>query len=223
MAKIAVKQESAQKTEKRQRIPKPFPNTSFEECLQIAKAIQDYAAGEKVRRISLFDHLHKSPDSGPTKQLIANCNKYDLINGGATAEYLELSSKGKMASSDTISEGERRKSQVELGIVHIPAFNLLFEKFKNNKMPARQVLKDTLKEIPVNEAILEECVDIFIVNLKYLGLLRTISGNERIIPLEHLLEEIEVGKGEKPPETVNGEMNLPAASSGVSARLRYFT
>jgi hypothetical protein len=205
MAKTTVKPGATQK-ERKQRIPKPFPTMPFEECLRIAKAIQEYASGEKIRRITLFDHLQKSPDSGPTKVLIANCNKYDLITGGATAEYLELSSNGRIASSDDISEVERKKAQIELGIIHIQAFNYLFEKYKNNKIPARQVLKDSLREIPMNEVILEECIDIFIVNLKYLGLLRTISGSERIISLEHFIEELNNGKGEKYSETINNEI-----------------
>jgi hypothetical protein len=206
MAKTTVKPGATQKQERRQRIPKPFPTMPFEECLRIAKAIQEYASGEKIRRITLFDHLQKSPDSGPTKVLIANCNKYDLIKGGATAEYFELSSKGRIASSDDISEIERKKAQIELGIIHIQVFNYLFEKYKNNKMPARQVLKDSLREISVNEVILEECIDIFIVNLKYLGLLRTISGSERIISLEHVIEESDSGKGGKYSEPINSEI-----------------
>jgi hypothetical protein len=52
-----------------------FPAASFEEALTIANGIQKHAAGQKVRRLTLFDQMKKSPDSGPSRQLIVNSNK----------------------------------------------------------------------------------------------------------------------------------------------------
>ena len=46
---------------------KPFPSVTFEEALQLANAIQDHAAGQKVRRLTLFDKMGKSPSSGPSR------------------------------------------------------------------------------------------------------------------------------------------------------------
>ena len=43
---------------------KPFPSVTFEEALQLANAIQDHAAGQKVRRLTLFDKMGKSPSTG---------------------------------------------------------------------------------------------------------------------------------------------------------------
>ena len=34
-----------------------------------------------------------------------------------------------------------------------------------------------------------ECIDTFIINVKFLGLLRTIAGSERLIPIEQAIEE----------------------------------
>lgn len=61
--------------EKRERRTTLFPAVPFEEALTIANAIQKHAAGQKVRRLTLFDSLGKSPDSGTSRQLITNSSK----------------------------------------------------------------------------------------------------------------------------------------------------
>ena len=64
-----------------------FPVSSFEEALALANAIQKHASGQKVRRLTLFDQMGKSPDSGPSRQLIVNSNRYGLTKGSAVSEH----------------------------------------------------------------------------------------------------------------------------------------
>ena len=47
-----------------------FPAATFEDALELATAIYRFGSGQPVRRISLFDDLGKSPESGPSRQLI---------------------------------------------------------------------------------------------------------------------------------------------------------
>jgi len=47
------------KPKKRTRKARPFPACSFSEALTVGEAIQKYAAGQKVRRLTLFDNLKK--------------------------------------------------------------------------------------------------------------------------------------------------------------------
>src|SRR5579884_3035619 len=86
--KQTAKRKSRQKSSGK-RAARPFPASSFEEALQLAKAAFDYGSGKPVRRLSLFDHLGKSPESGPSRQWITNANKYGLIEGGYQADQLE--------------------------------------------------------------------------------------------------------------------------------------
>jgi len=51
---------------------------------------------------------------------------------------------------------------------------------RGNKVPAREVLADSLEEFGIPAVHREECVDTFIVNAKFVGLLRTIAGAERL-------------------------------------------
>ena len=67
--------------ERRKRTNRPFPAAPFEETLSFAQVIYAFGSGQPVRRLSIFDHLQKSPESGHSRQLIINANKYGLIEG----------------------------------------------------------------------------------------------------------------------------------------------
>lgn len=176
--------------ERRERRTTLFPAVPFEEALTIANAIQKHAGGQKVRRLTLFDSLGKSPDSGASRQLITNSHKYELTKGSYAAEYLELTPEGNLATAADVAPREQLTARFKLAIEQIPVFKALYETQKGNRLPATTVLEDLVKEqgIPTEDA--KECVDIFIVNAKYLGILKPIAGAERIIPIEQAIEEL---------------------------------
>lgn len=167
-----------------------FPAASFEEALTIANGIQKHAAGQKVRRLTLFDQMKKSPDSGPSRQLIVNSNKYGLTKGSYAAEHLELTPDGKLATGSEVEPSEKLKVRFKLAIEGIPPFKALYEALKGNRLPATSVLEDLAKEQGIPEADAKECVEMFIVNAKFLGVLKPIAGAERIVPIEQAIEEV---------------------------------
>src|SRR5687768_17842229 len=57
-------------TEKKARVQRSFPAATFEEALELADAIQRFAAGHRIRRLTLFENLGKAPDSGHSRALI---------------------------------------------------------------------------------------------------------------------------------------------------------
>src|SRR5438034_11021335 len=75
---------------KRAYTKRSYPSSSFEEALPLAQAIQSFASGERVRRLTLLGQLNKSPTSGATRNLISNSTRYGLTTGSHTAEWLEL-------------------------------------------------------------------------------------------------------------------------------------
>ncbi len=189
-SKVPQKLVKKTKKSKRSRRTTLFPASSFEEALTIPNAIQKHAAGQKVRRLTLFDQMGKSPDSGPSRQLVINANKYGLIKGNYASEHLELTTDGKVATSNEATPAEKLTARFKLGIDRIPPFKALYETQKGNRLPAQSVLEDAAKEKGVPSEDAKECVEIFIVNAKFLGILKPIAGAERIIPLEQALEEI---------------------------------
>jgi len=212
--------EPAAEADRKARRTALFPASSFEEALVIPNAIQKHASGQQVRRLTLFDQLGKSPDSGPSRQLITNANKYGLIKGNYTSEHLELTPEGRVATgSDDVSSRDRLSTRFALAIERIAPFKALYETLKGNRVPASSVLEDLAKDrggVPSEET--KECVELFVVNAKSVGILKPIAGAERIIPIEQVIEELpSAGPAasrtirsthEKPDEDVDGFRNI---------------
>lgn len=190
---------------KRKRSQRPFPAAPFEETLEFARAIYTFGSGQPVRRLSIFDHLQKSPESGPSRQLIVNANKYGLIEGSYAAEHLKVTADGLKAIDPDIQPREQTKARAKLAIDSIPPFATLYGRFVSNKLPARAALIDAAKEVGVPDGMYEECVDTFIVNLRFVGLLQTLSGAERIVTVDHLLDSLPSTQG-----TARRSFNEPA-------------
>jgi hypothetical protein len=175
---------------KRTRTVRNFPASDFEEPLEFAKQILEFGAGQPVRRVSLFNHIGKSSESGGSRQLITNAGKYGLIKGSYQAELLELTPEGKKAADEQIQSRERARARVELAIMNIEPFKGLYDRFKSLKLPAKAAMVDAAKELGVSVDAAEEAVDTFVVNLRFVGLLQTLSGADRIITVDHLLEDL---------------------------------
>lgn len=190
--KIATRRKTAAAgaTGRAPRASRPFPAATFEEALELALAIQRISGGAKVRRLTLFEQLDKSPESGPSRQMITNSARYGLTSGSYKAEHLELTQLGRAATSSDGSPRERLQARFELAIRQIPPFQLLYDALKDRRIPTHAVMKDVLADASYPPELLQEAVDTFIVNAKFVGLLRTIAGSERLISIEQLLEEL---------------------------------
>lgn len=184
--------DSTKKPEKKARKRRNFPNVGFQECFEFAKVIYELGAGQKVRRLTAFEKIEKSPDSGPSRGLVTNTNKYGLIIGGYQADFFEMTKDGTLAANDDIEDAIQLKAKFDLAFSNIEIYNQLYNRFVNNKLPSHSVIADILSEFisDIEKDETTAIVDTFIVNLKYLGLLKTISGAERIISIEHATDEL---------------------------------
>jgi hypothetical protein len=196
---MATKETTAHPPVRRPRGPKParkprkerkFPALTFEEALAIPDAIQRFGAGQKTRRLIVFEKLNREPDSVESRRLVTASGQYGLTKGGYQAEYLELTPEGGEATSDVSPSAKKLQARFNLAIEKHAPFSFLYNKLKSGRMPAKEVLADSLSEADVEADEKAECIDTFILNLKFLGLLKTIAGSERIIPLEQALEEV---------------------------------
>lgn len=179
--------EAALKKKKSQR---SFPASTFEEPLNFAKEILRIGSGQPVKRLTLFDQLGKSPESSGSRQLIVNSGRYGLTKGGVQAENIELTPDGQKAIDEQIAPREQARVRAELAIARIEPFQKLYEKFAGNKLPAHAVLIDAAKDAGIDSEHAAEAVDTFVVNLRFVGLLRTLSGAERIVSLDMLLGDL---------------------------------
>lgn len=183
---------NGQSQEKKRRTKKPFPTCPFEESLEFAEEIEKRAGRQQIRRLTLFDEIDRSPNSGISRMLVVNSGKYGLTIGGYNADFLQLTEDGHNATSSEVSPRVQLKAKVNLAIMNIDLLKKLYEQNINQKLHAHAVLVDKAIEMGLEEEQAEEVVNLFIENLKFVGLLKVLSGAERVISLDHLLDELPI-------------------------------
>lgn len=178
----------ADKSRRTRRTPL-FPAGTFEDAIELATAIFEFGSGQPVRRITLFDNMGKSPDSGSTRQLITNSAKYGLTSGSYAADLLALTPDGRQAVADDVSPASRVRARFKLAIENVDVFRGLYECYLNNRLPAQAVLADKARELGVPDEDVGQCVETFTVNTKYVGVLRSISGAERLLGIDVVIDD----------------------------------
>jgi len=163
---------------------RPFPSLTFEDVLLYAEAIQKLGAGYKVKRDEVFKKLGKSPKSGRSNNITTQSNFYGLTTGSYAAEHVQLTENGELATNPDKPEEVKQETRFLLAIEGIKVFKSLYEQFKDSRLPDQSVLRDFLKERRVAEKYVNEGVDTFILNAKFLGLIQTESGVERLRSFE---------------------------------------
>lgn len=180
---------SSKKPAQRQRVQRSFPAASFEDALELANAMQRLGS-ERIRRLTLFDELGRSAESGPSRQLVINSGRYELTSGGVQAEWIALTEKGRLATNPDVPRKQQIRARFELAIDGIPPFKAIYDEFAGKKLPSQSVIRDFLHEAGYGDDEIQECIDTFIVNAKFVGLLRTVAGAERLLSLDHVLDEV---------------------------------
>src|ERR1019366_2551579 len=194
-AKAAAKDAAAPKPARKPRKERKFPALTFEEALALPEAIQKYASG-----------------------------RYGLTKGSYTAEHLELTPEGNEATSDDVAPAKKLEARFNLAIKNHAPFDFLYQKLQGGKMPVKEVMADYLSEASVEDSEKAECIDKFVLNAKFLGLLRTIAGSERIIPLEQALEEAPTVPARQADQSAGGDSGaappfVPPTSTSGGAEL----
>jgi hypothetical protein len=122
-----------------------FPNSSFEDALTIAQVIQTIGAGNRMRRLTIFNSLQKSPDSGSSRMMVINSARYGLTIGGYQADYIELTPKGRIASDPEGNPKERLKARFDLAVSEVEPFKFLYDRLAGNKLPTQNAGGDAFR------------------------------------------------------------------------------
>lgn len=204
---------------------RPFPGMTFEDAISLGVAIQEHGAGERIRRLTLFDKIGKSPSSGPSRTLVTESSRYGITEGSYNAEYIQLTQLGKIATNPDANPRERLRARFQLAIEGVQVFKGLYEGLIDSKVPAREVLRDRAGELGVNDTDRAACVDTFLVNAKFLGLSKILSGVERVVRLDHALDELpQFGAVTTPPSPsrVVASAAEPSHSSVDYSKVAFF-
>lgn len=173
----------------RSRTQRSFPAATFEDALELARQIQKMGSN-KVRRLTLFDEMKKSPDSGASRQLITNSNRYGITKGSYAAEFLELTEDGQAVVSPETAPKEKARATFRLAIDGVPPFKAIYQEYAGKRLPSPSVVKDFLLEAGYADEEIQECIDTFTVNAKHAGVLKLLSGAEQLLKLDHALDEL---------------------------------
>ena len=193
-------QASEQATRRGRGSTKPFPVMKFEDVLILPQTILSHGANRRLRRITLFDRLGKSPDSGPSRQLIITSGRYGLTSGGVQAEHIAITEVGiEILESDHPTNAVFSK-KFECSIGKFEVFRQIYESLMSQRVPADDVLTDLFSQAGLPSSDLEAAAGVFVANLRYLGLIRLLSGAERIISIDQLLEESPTDSEDISPE-----------------------
>lgn len=85
-------------------------------------------------------------------------------------------------------EREKIRVRFKLAIDQIPPFKKLYEQFINSRVPAKSVMMDFLRDEGMSPEEVSECVDTFLLNAKFVGILQSVAGAERLLPIDHILD-----------------------------------
>lgn len=200
---------------------KPYPVITFEEVLKIGTGIMEKASGEPVKRTTLLSELGLT-DNDNTRSMITTSGKYGVTTGGHQAEKLSLTETGKAAVDPNKSDAARRRARFQLAIESVEAFSKLYEKYRGKKLPSLQVMEDDLED--VNQGDRAQCVQIFIQNAKFIGLLHTKEGAEFLSRVDDAVAQASAGVGGLPGtvDDTDDESNRPSGEAEDFEKVCFF-
>ena len=183
--------QEADQSERRGRGPtKPFPTISFDEALQLANGINEFAVDNEMQRLTLMAKLNLSPTSSKTRQLISGSTKYGLTIGSYGAPTMKVTDDGLFILDDTRSRRALKEKQFELAITNFDPFREVFERLKEQRLPDEAVLKDEFGRVGIPEKDQQGALEVFASNLRYIGLIENISGSDHVRSIESIVEQL---------------------------------
>lgn len=147
-----------------------FPRIPLSETLELLNVIHELGQGEKVRRVTAFIQLNRSPESGESRMLIsASSSGYGLIEGGYQAPFLELTERGRQLVAPA-SEEQRRKAILE-ALFDNPIFSAYVSRYQGRPLPDDAIGAAYLRDMfSLSESEISTCLHVFRQNIRECGL-----------------------------------------------------
>jgi len=159
-----------------------FPPAPIEEARVLADTIARSGSGQPMRRIDVFDVLGRSPDSGPSRNLVTASSSFGLTGGGYQAEFLALTDLGRRLAVDG---DETATIDAVLGV---DVFRKFFETYANSQLPSDVAARSFLAKEGIPADRTQACLDLVLQNGRYVGLIAQRSGTDYVLTREHAVE-----------------------------------
>jgi hypothetical protein len=168
---------------------RPYPTLAFEEVERFCQQIYEYGSGNSVVRINFFDHIEKSPESSASRMLITAANKFGMLKGSYSAEKIEITNDALFIVQEGGIPIAKSRKRIEVIFQNVEVFKKLYDKTVGNRLPARRALEEFAAEMGVEDGLKTECIELFEANFRYLGLIKALSGAERVLSVDAAFEK----------------------------------
>ena len=191
MAQQADTEQDGDTKQRRGRGPtKPFPLLTFEVTLTLAEGIMEHGVNGEIQRLTLFSKLGLSPSSSKTRELITNSSKYGLTSGSYKASSLSVTDNGQIVVGADHTPQEVVGKKLELAIKQFEPFGMLYAKLEDQRLPEGIVLQDELGNVGISDADRQKAAEVFVANIRYLGLIQDINGQDYVRNIEQVAEQL---------------------------------
>jgi hypothetical protein len=184
--------------QRKARATQAYPKNSLVDALKVAQAIKDDNAGKPFSRLTLAKSLNYSPSSSGFRMLITSSAKFGLTNGSYAAEKIELTPLG--TSIVMPRDNEEHSSSLLKALFGIPFYEKFFKSFNTNRLPAKDLLINTLHreyQIPIEDC--ENCYELIVKNARELKILDEAKNGGLYVKLDNL------SAGESTPQSPDNE------------------
>lgn len=164
---------------KRKYTQRPFPYFGLEDSLAIARSIAENNACKPYSRLSLAESIDRSPESSGFRTLITSSSTYGLTEGGYVAPQIKLTDLGLSIVAQK-SDEEKRQGLIRAAF-NIELFERLYKHFDQHKIPPDENFRNTLiRDFNLDATLVDECIKLFKADGKFAGLIRHVSGADRV-------------------------------------------
>ncbi|MNS72857.1 putative nucleotide-binding protein containing TIR-like domain protein [compost metagenome] len=157
------------------------PGLELEKALKLARTLWDDFAGRPARPLQLAEALDTKPSSGGWRALTGASIAYGLTEGGYNAQEIKLTDLGRRIVAPR-EDGDDAVAAVQASLM--PRVNReFFDRYNGAKFPSERIAASVLVDLGVPKERTERVVTILAANAKFVGVLRTIKG-ENYVALE---------------------------------------
>lgn len=154
-----------------------YPKHTLEDALKVPQAIEDNNGGQPFPPLETADAMGTTPGSSRFQTILSSSLRYTLTTGNYKSDRIGLTSVGN-AIVAPVSE-EARTAALMQAALSPPTFKAAYDYFKGKKLPEGEFLVNTfVREFKVPKEDAERCANIFRANMKFVGLIRKISGSD---------------------------------------------
>ena len=188
---------------------KTYPVLPFEKVEDFANGVAAHGISGEIQRLTLMSKLGISPNSSGTRSLISSGSRYGLTQGSYQAPSLKLTDAGKQLLAAHANTSDRKQKRFDLAIANSAPFVTVYDRIKENRLPDVRVLRDEFVRLGLSESDATEATEIFVGNLRHVGLIEDISGSDHVRDIDIIGKDDPISVTDAPDNSAQGMKETP--------------